>query len=662
MFDNNFNIHNKNYVKDLNGDGLDELIVALIGNNKIVFQKLFVEDGKLKNEIIFEIESISKEYTGGINYNIIQLDEDTEYELVISLTGIYPRENSDNEIVRRGIWAIDPETKKQYWNYLTADHISGFYVINENDSWFITYTSSGVENGMTFYQGNYSNYQSTGTVPLSGYLSDLQFLDGIEEDISVDSTAVIKTLDADGNVMWTKFLGNKFVWTAADTISMKDETRLVVTIRHNYAKDNNPDKIVIFDPITGEKFRVKNLDIPLLGSQIKKHSGKLVTITDSNELLTYDIIDNSIDVINPINHSSSRTLKEGRIYDQEQLLLYTTEMLYSLNTEYEIVAELNVEGLGYQVLPENNLIGLINPQTAKIQLYKPAKVPFWSRIQPGTYIFLTISLLGIVLVILTLWVVTMNVSQKKILRQKDELENTTAKLVQSEKLAVIGTIASGVAHELNSPIGAIINSTQRVRNSPDLSSETVQRNLSLTESAAKKCKIIVEKFLRSSRPNSLSYITNVKEIIDDWLMLFQKQFELLGIDLTVDVDEHLYCQVGYTELNQMINNCLFNSRDSLAENSGEKLISIKASKNDKFINLLISDNGKGFPEEILNSNFKAFNTTKEKGKGTGLGLWVVNNIVNEVNGRILIYNDKFGANVSIDFPAKDINLQADRKN
>lgn len=302
MFDNNFNIHNKNYVKDLNGDGLDELIVALIGNNKIVFQKLFVEDGKLKNEIIFEIESISKEYTGGINYNIIQLDEDTEYELVISLTGIYPRENSDNEIVRRGIWAIDPETKKQYWNYLTADHISGFYVINENDSWFITYTSSGVENGMTFYQGNYSNYQSTGTVPLSGYLSDLQFLDGIEEDISVDSTAVIKTLDADGNVMWTKFLGNKFVWTAADTISMKDETRLVVTIRHNYAKDNNPDKIVIFDPITGEKFRVKNLDIPLLGSQIKKHSGKLVTITDSNELLTYDIIDNSIDVINPINH------------------------------------------------------------------------------------------------------------------------------------------------------------------------------------------------------------------------------------------------------------------------------------------------------------------------------------------------------------------------
>lgn len=643
------------FVCDYNEDGLDEMIIPVINGNMLNFHMLWVANGEIKNKIVYRMESYSDRYKGGFLYKLIQLNNSPEKELLVAVKGKYPVENSDREIVRREILAIDLNSSQKIWSYLTADYIKSFDVITSGNKPLIVYTSSSVENGMVLNKGKYSNYQSTGNVPHEKYLSNLRLYQNIKKDISLDSIAVVKAIDSNGRKVWARYLGNKFTWVGLDKLTIDDKVKLIISICYRDHEHNNDDKFLIIDPFNdGKVEKVINLNTNLTGSSLMPFFGKIVKLTKSNKLIEFNKKSLDYRTITPpfsekINYLRTNTWRGKKIF-----FLRTPDKMLALNDEFEIIASSEHEGYKFKILSENDYVGLTNSPLKYAYCYQLVEVPFWERINSDTYILLTFSMFGLILVILTLWIITMNVSKKKILKQKNELEETTAKLVQSEKLAVLGTIASGVAHELNSPIGAILNSTQRVQNSKDMSSETVQKNLSLAESAAKKCKIIVEKFLRSSNPNKSSYITNVSEVINDWLTLFRKQFELLGIEIKIDVDENIFCNIGYTELNQVINNCMFNARDSLAEKSTDKVIQIKVSKKEN-VNILISDSGAGFPKEILNSNFTAFKTTKEKGKGTGLGLWVMNNLVKEADGNLQIYNDSFGANVSIDIPSNGEN-------
>jgi len=267
---------------------------------------------------------------------------------------------------------------------------------------------------------------------------------------------------------------------------------------------------------------------------------------------------------------------------------------------------------------------------------------------------LTISFLSIVLVTMLLWIITLRVSSKKIRLQKKEIEEThaelketTSRLIRSEKLAVYGTIASGIAHEINSPLGAIINSAQRIKNNP---SADLEKNITLIEKAGKRSKAIIEKLLVTTRSNK-DEKTNLVDVLNDWRELSQKQFDNLGISIISTISCDNLLSISSTELNQIITNLLFNARDSITDNNSKiKEISISSQKEENYCYILIQDTGPGFSAAKLENPFEAFVTTKEKGKGTGLGLWVVKNILDNINGSIEIRNYENGAEIEIIIP------------
>jgi signal transduction histidine kinase len=257
----------------------------------------------------------------------------------------------------------------------------------------------------------------------------------------------------------------------------------------------------------------------------------------------------------------------------------------------------------------------------KILIYDLSLIPWYNRISAETYMIISLVILGMLLLIFVLWIFTMRLSLKKIHSQKieiershNELEAATSKLIHSEKLAVLGTIASGVAHEINSPLGAIINSSERLTKLNDVS-KTSQKNIELIRKASLRCKSIVEKFLLSSRDSNGDKSSNVDEVINDWLELFKKQFELQGIEIQTKVDKKAHAAIPSTELNQIITNIMFNARDSIIDShSEEKRINVFAELHNKDCIITISDTGSGFSEEKLHKPFQIFNTTKELGK------------------------------------------------
>jgi len=254
-----------------------------------------------------------------------------------------------------------------------------------------------------------------------------------------------------------------------------------------------------------------------------------------------------------------------------------------------------------------------------------------------------------------LWINTLRVSWKKIKKQKDELESThselkeaTTKLIQAEKLAVYGTIASGIAHEINSPLGAIINSAQRIKGNKN---SDFEKNIALIEKAGKRAKSIIEKLLLGTRKSQENTKTYLADVFSEWNDLSNKQFENLGIKIETKIDCTSLLAISSTELNQIITNLLFNARDSIMEKNGKnKSVFINSKQNKNNCVIIIQDTGSGFSQQKLDKPFKAFDTSKEKGKGTGLGLWVVKSIIDNIGGEISIKNYSSGAEVKIVIP------------
>jgi C4-dicarboxylate-specific signal transduction histidine kinase len=256
---------------------------------------------------------------------------------------------------------------------------------------------------------------------------------------------------------------------------------------------------------------------------------------------------------------------------------------------------------------------------------------------------------------MVLWISTLRVSSKKIKQQKDELEEshaelkeTTDKLIEVEKLAVYGTIAGSIAHEINSPLGAIINSAQRIKEDKNAD---IQKNIALIEKAGKRSKSIIEKLLVGTPNSHIDSNSDLVEVINDWKALSAQQFDNLGITIQTQIDCNSKLAISSTELNQILTNLLFNARDSIMEsNNPVKTIVIESHQEHKKCLISIYDTGTGFSKSKLENPFEAFKTSKKRGQGTGLGLWVIKRIIDEVGGEIKILNCDVGAKVEITIP------------
>lgn len=237
--------------------------------------------------------------------------------------------------------------------------------------------------------------------------------------------------------------------------------------------------------------------------------------------------------------------------------------------------------------------------------------------------------------------------ERRLKQQQEQIVETNAALIQTEKLATLGAIASSVAHELNSPLGAILNAAERVQATLENvmpAHEELQEDIDLLIRAALHSRAVVADLLVSARTPGENETCNVAEVVDGWLRLYKKQLELYGIEYTFVVEETRPVALSYPALSQALTNVLMNARDALIENTEEKerYISLRAEADTSHCIITVQDNGSGISSEVESRLFDAFVTSKEQGKGTGLGLWVTRSLLKKAGGGIVIRNREGG--------------------
>lgn len=241
---------------------------------------------------------------------------------------------------------------------------------------------------------------------------------------------------------------------------------------------------------------------------------------------------------------------------------------------------------------------------------------------------------------------------RQLQEKSGELEQATAMLINQERMATLGMITSSVAHEINSPLGAILNSAERALSEGAVSA-TQQKNLELIVRAALRSKDVIERLLATSRNSSEEGGTcDVVHAITDCRELYGRQLELLGITLVTDQTPLPPAQIGHSELLQIITNLLTNARDAVLSSGADTspTIDVQASTRGNMIDVVVLDSGPGIPDAVLQHAFEPFYTTKERGKGTGLGLWISRRIARDAGGDLVLENTDRGARATISIP------------
>jgi signal transduction histidine kinase len=247
---------------------------------------------------------------------------------------------------------------------------------------------------------------------------------------------------------------------------------------------------------------------------------------------------------------------------------------------------------------------------------------------------------------------TFNEMAEKLEKTNLELKNTQNQLIQTAKMATVGQFSAGIAHEINNPLGAIINYVRTTLANPEIKGQS-KGYLELTLKGLFRIENIVKQILNYSGQQKFQLKTvNINQLIKDTIPFSQHKLSERKIELTLNLNNTLPdIMADSYQLQQVFINIIKNAIDAL--HVGGKL-KIETSSNDKEIEIKFIDNGEGINEEELDRIFDPFYTAKEVGKGTGLGLFISYNIVQTHRGTINIKSKEGkGTTVIITFPAKN---------
>jgi two-component system, NtrC family, sensor kinase len=241
----------------------------------------------------------------------------------------------------------------------------------------------------------------------------------------------------------------------------------------------------------------------------------------------------------------------------------------------------------------------------------------------------------------------------------DELEVAQRKLVQSEKLASIGSLAAGVAHEVNNPLAGIMNCIARMKKNPENRKEA-EKYLDLMEEATGKMETVIKNLLNFARkPDNSKTAIIIEPVVENALALASHRLKKNNIRITFDNHaEQRYFRANANQLEQVLLNLFINSADAIEEMmekqpnlSGKLIVCSRPLDEGRRLLIEITDNGIGIPDENMNKILDPFFTTKAVGKGTGLGLSVSMNIIQEHGGDMEIVSQfRKGTTVRIILP------------
>ena len=234
----------------------------------------------------------------------------------------------------------------------------------------------------------------------------------------------------------------------------------------------------------------------------------------------------------------------------------------------------------------------------------------------------------------------------------DTLQSTQDKLIQSEKLASLGQLAAGVAHELNNPLATILLYADILRRESALDLQH-QTDLETIINETLRCKQIVSGLLNFARQTQVNaQPTSVNDLIQELIEIEKRHTRYEKIVFNLELEAALpLAELDAAQFREVLLNLIHNAADAMPD--GGKITIRTAAKPDDMIAVEVQDEGKGIPPEHLSKLFTPFFTTKPVGKGTGLGLAIIYGIVKMHRGQINVQSEVGrGTTFTISLPIK----------
>ena len=250
-----------------------------------------------------------------------------------------------------------------------------------------------------------------------------------------------------------------------------------------------------------------------------------------------------------------------------------------------------------------------------------------------------------------LWLIVMDLSEQRTARTQ---------LIQAAKLASLGEMSTGMAHELNQPLNVIALTSGNLRHSlkkmvdPE---DPVFKKLEKIDAALNRASTIIDHMRSHGRiaSDQLSCV-DLSTVVASVVEMLGEQMKQKNILLLSEVPESgLYVMGNSIQLEQVLINLANNARDAILDNNaGAGQIGIEGEASSGLVTLRVTDTGGGIPEDALQHIFEPFYTTKPVGKGTGLGGSISYGIVKDLQGDIWAENVSGGACITLQFPAANV--------
>jgi signal transduction histidine kinase len=244
-------------------------------------------------------------------------------------------------------------------------------------------------------------------------------------------------------------------------------------------------------------------------------------------------------------------------------------------------------------------------------------------------------------------------------REKEEIQKriTNEKLlIQQSKMAAMGEMMDAVAHQWKQPLNALSMYSEIIRS--DFEEGSVDQKY--VDEFSRNIQIQIDhmvdtldEFRSFFRPNKENEVFTVSKVIDSVLFLTKDEFMKNRIMVTVEIENDIELLGSKNEFKHLILNIINNAKDAFNDNGiqEKRIITIRLLNDEKGKRIEIEDNAGGIPEDVLPDIFKANVTTKEEGKGTGIGLYMSMQIAEKYGAKLLVENLKEGACFTILFEA-----------
>ncbi len=242
---------------------------------------------------------------------------------------------------------------------------------------------------------------------------------------------------------------------------------------------------------------------------------------------------------------------------------------------------------------------------------------------------------------------------QRVEEKTEELQTANKRLLQTSKLAAIGQLGAGVAHEINNPLVGILGNAQLLLSKLQLD-EKSKKSLLKIESSAKRCRDVIQNLLKFSEqeaePEHLP--CDLNRIIRDAYSLTEQSMLSHGIEVHWELSDDIQQILGASwQLMNVFINVFSNARTAMMNNSSGSVLTIKTIQSDGQVEVTVHDTGKGIEPDNMERIFEPFFTTKDIWTNTGLGLSVAYRIVADHGGKIEVQSEPGnGTNVCIRFP------------